>query len=250
MGFGGIIRFSEVLKTVSNNPDLKNGVIVDTSILFAGSYPPDEFNTDAEELFDYLSDLEIPAFTNVNIRAEFIDQHRKVMIPEGLSDLYTSNGKALDLVLYKKLQTVYTGFVNARKLAKPFKFDENQIKSWRRFIKTNYHKDSDGWSKFCSDYLQGKIERVWAVTCDELNVNFLSLRGSDKEKWMLSELTWDDMASLVGKFGIGSFDAMIVNLFLNSHFSAIVTADRDIAYVVETLKPNGKFVIVPDKLDL
>lgn len=250
MAFGGIIRFSEVLKTVSNNPNLKNGVIVDTSILFAASYPPDEFNTDAEELFDYLSDLEIPAFTNVNIRAEFIDQHRKVMIPEGLSDLYTSHGKALDPVLYKKLQTVYTGFIDAKNLAKPFKFDENQIKSWRRFIKANYHKDSDGWSKFCADYLQGKIEKIWASACDELNVNFLSLRGSDKEQWMLGELTWDDMASLVGKFGIGSFDAMIVNLFLNSHFSAIITADRDIAYVLETLNPHGKFVVVPDKLVL
>jgi len=45
---------------------------VDTSILFAVSYPNDANNTAASELFDYLAELKIPAFTNVNIRAEFM----------------------------------------------------------------------------------------------------------------------------------------------------------------------------------
>lgn len=80
MSFGGIIQFSEVLKTAQSNPSLQRGCIVDTSILFAASYPPDEFNTEAEELFDFLLDLEIPAYTNVNIRAEFINLHMRVMI--------------------------------------------------------------------------------------------------------------------------------------------------------------------------
>lgn len=251
MSFGGVIHFSDILKTASAFPDFKNGVIVDTSILFAGSYPSDEFNTVAEELFEYLSELNIPVYTNVNIRAEFIDQHRKVMIPEGLSDLYTEHGKRLDPILYKKLQTVYTNLFEARKTSKSYKFDENQIKSWRHFLKSNYGDGAkDGWLKFCNDYLQGKIEVIWDATCKEFNLNFLTLRGADENKWLLGDLTWEDMATIVGKFGIGSFDAMILNLFLNSKFSAIVTADRDIAYVLSCIKPEGKFVVVPDKLRL
>lgn len=87
MASGGIVRFSEILKTASSQPSLKQGCIVDTSILFAASYPPDEFNSESEQLIDFFAELEIPLFTNVNIRAEFMDQHRRVMVPEGLSDL-------------------------------------------------------------------------------------------------------------------------------------------------------------------
>jgi len=76
------------------------------------------------------------------------------------------------------------------------------------------------------------------------------VRESDRSTWLEGELTWEGMASIVGRFGIGSFDAMIINLFLNSHFSAIITADKEIAYVIKALKPPGKFVIVPSKLDL
>jgi hypothetical protein len=45
------------LKTVSAQPDFKNGCVVDTSILFAASYTPDLFNKESEELFDFLAEL-------------------------------------------------------------------------------------------------------------------------------------------------------------------------------------------------
>jgi UDP-galactopyranose mutase len=96
----------------------KNGCIVDTSILFSASYGPDVFNTASEELFEFLADLKIPTFTNVNIRSEFIDLHRRVMIPEGLSDLYSDYGKSLDSILYAKLQSVYASLSTARKESK------------------------------------------------------------------------------------------------------------------------------------
>jgi predicted nucleic acid-binding protein len=67
---------------------MAKGCIVDTSILFAVSYPNDAHNTAASELFDYLAELKIPAFTNVNIRAEFIQNQFLVIVPEGLADLF------------------------------------------------------------------------------------------------------------------------------------------------------------------
>ena len=75
-----IIRFSEILKLSSQFPETKKGCLVDTSILFAASYDLDVFNTKAIELFDYLGELEFSLFSNVNIRAEFIDLHRRVMV--------------------------------------------------------------------------------------------------------------------------------------------------------------------------
>jgi hypothetical protein len=250
MAYEGVVRFSEILKTVSEQPTLKHGCLVDTSILFAASYPPDEFNDESEELFDFFAELEIPLSTNVNIRSEFIDLHRRVMVPEGLSDVYTSQGKGLHSVVYAKLQSVYTSLSTARKTGQPYKFNEEQIKSWRRTLRMHHLKNQDGWLKFCSDFLQGKIEQIWDDTCGKLGVNFLSLREDEKPAWLVGELSWPDMASIVGRFGIGSFDAMIVNLFLNSNFAGMITADREIAYVLECIRPDGKCVIIPDKLSL
>lgn len=250
MAYGGTIRFSDLLKTASTQSRIKDGCFVDTSILFAASYPPDEFNTEAEEVFDFLAELEIPIFTNVNVRSEFIDLHRRVMIPDGLGDLYTAYGKSLDGALYAKLQSVNTSLTTARNTGKPFKFDENQIKSWRRILQSRQLKGKNGWLQFCTDFLQNKIEAIWDKTCDELGVNFFSLRNTDQTDWLVDELKWEDMASIVGRFGVGSFDAMIINLFLNSRFSVMVTADRDLAYVINALKPDHKFVCTPDKLNL
>jgi hypothetical protein len=78
-----------------------------------------------------------------------------------------------------------------------------------------------------------------------VNVNFLTLRGSDSKDWMTGAIEWKDASLLVGDYGIGSFDAMIVNLFLNSHFQSLITADKEIARVVESLKPHGKVVFTP-----
>lgn len=250
MAYGGVICFSDLLKTASAQPNIKNGCFVDTSILFAESYPPDEFNSEAEEVFEFLAELEIPVFTNVNVRSEFIDLHRRVMIPDGLGDLYTTCGKSLDNVLYSKLQSINTSLTMARNTGKPFKLDERQIKTWRQILLSRQLNGKNAWLQFCADFLQNKIESIWDKTCDELGVNFFSLRNTDQSDWLAGELKWEDMATIVGRFGVGSFDAMIINLFLNSKFSVMVTADRDLAYVIETLKPDGKFVCIPDRLTL
>lgn len=249
MSFGGVINFSDILKASHEHHQIKNGCIVDTSILFAGSYDLDIFNTMTVELFDFLAELEIPLYTNINIRAEFIDLHRRVLIPEGLASLFSFAGKTLDPFLYSKLQVVATKLNESKNSGQPYKFNEENIKEWRRRFRV-YNGRTDAWKKFCADYLQGKIENIWDETCDLLNINFLSIRESDKPKWLNTDLSWEDMASIVGQYGIGSFDAMIINLFLNSHFSAIITADKEIAYVIDSIKPSGKFVIVPDKLKI
>lgn len=250
MAYGGIIRFSDLLKTASSEPKIKDGCFVDTSILFAASYPPDEFNTESEEVFDFLAELEIPVFTNVNVRSEFIDLHRRVMIPDGLGDLYTVYGKSLDGGLYAKLQSINTLLTTARSTGKPLKFDERQIKEWRHILQSRQLENKNGWLQFCADFLQNKIEAIWNNTCNELVIHFFTLRNSDQSDWLNKELKWEDMASIVGRFGVGSFDAMIINLFLNSKFSVMVTADKDLVYVIEFLKPNNKYVCIPDRLKL
>lgn len=141
-----VFRFSEILKVKSTNPDLEKGCIVDTSILFAVSFPNDAHNTVASELFEYMREL----------------------------------------------------------------------------------KD----------------------TCHEVGINELTLRGSDAKVWMTGPIDWGDVYTIIGNYGIGSFDAMIINLFLNSHFPALITADKEIARTIQDKKSTGKFVFVPDRMTL
>ena len=48
---GGVIKFSEIAAVTETEQRLKNGILVDTSVLFAASYPPDFFNDEAEDFF-------------------------------------------------------------------------------------------------------------------------------------------------------------------------------------------------------
>lgn len=248
MPFGGIIRFSEVLKASSDYSHISNGCLVDTSILFAGSFDLDQFNTEAVEIFDFLGEINVPLFANVNIRAEFIDLHRRVMIPEGLASLFAIEGKTLPTELYTQLQSVYSKLNKAKTDGRSYKFNEDNVSEWRRRLRGYEGKDRDGWRMFCQSFLQGKIENIWDEVCELLKINFISLRGGENAEWLENNLSWEDMASIVGEYGIGSFDAMIINLFLNSHFSALITSDKEIAYVLAQIQPENKFVVVPDKL--
>ncbi|MDZ4676316.1 MAG: hypothetical protein SGI74_02310 [Oligoflexia bacterium] len=245
-----IWHFNDISTLSSKYPAIKQGCLVDTSILFAATYDPDKFNTDAVQLFDYLAELQIPLFANVNIRAEFLDQHRRVMIPEGLASMFVEGGSKLDRPLYLKLQSINTSMAEARRTGEAFKFNEDQIKRWREVIRQYSPGRIDGWEYFCTQFLKGYIEPIWDEAEEDLGIQFLSVREEDKDDWLQTELKWDDVASLVGRFGFGSFDAMIVNLFVNSKFAAIITADREIAYAIESLGLEDKFAIIPKGLSI
>lgn len=99
---GDILNFSDLLKMVNARPTLKRGCLVDTSILFAYAYPNDRFNKPSTELFEYLHELEVPLFTNANIRSEFINNYFQSVVPEALNDFYQyskiSNGNKIIFV--------------------------------------------------------------------------------------------------------------------------------------------------------
>ena len=145
MSKSGVFRFSEILKIKSSFPGLQKGCIVDTSILFALSYPNDHFNNASSELFDYLAELKIAAYTNVNIRAEFINNQFLVMVPEGLSDFYTSHSKIVSRKLYGKLQSNYTTLSESRKTGKSYKFSNSKIEEWRKLFREENSNQQNGW---------------------------------------------------------------------------------------------------------
>lgn len=245
---GDILNFSDFLKAVNTQPTLKRGCLVDTSILFAYAYPNDRFNKPSTELFDYLRELEVPLFTNANIRSEFINNYFQSVVPEALNDFYQYSGLDFSEELRSKLASNYATLYAARKSGNSYKFNSNKVDEWRKLLRKNNLQTEDGWYALCSGYASQYLSNVWESTCEQAGVNFLTLRGSDAKAWMTSSIEWSDMVSIIGNYGIGSSDAMIVNLFMNSHFEGIFTADIEMAKVISKISNGKKLVFVPDRM--
>ena len=82
------INLRDLPSLVEADPAFRLGCLVDTNVLFAASFPLDQLNEWSEEVFSALAEAAIPVYTNLNIRSEFIDLNRRVLIPEGLVSLY------------------------------------------------------------------------------------------------------------------------------------------------------------------
>ena len=120
----------ELLK---KNPEI-NGFFADTSILFSATYPLDAFQDEVEVAFNTLSKTGIKVFTNVNVRAEFLENHRLILIAEFLIELLESMGSILDGVIFEKLKSHRTYFRKRVAEEKSAKMDMHQIKVFRSLL--------------------------------------------------------------------------------------------------------------------
>ena len=243
-----IYFFSDLLKMLNTRPALRRGLLVDTSILFAYAYPNDRFNRASVELFEYVSDLKVPLFTNANIRSEFINNYFQSVVPEALNDFYQNSDFNFSEELRSKLASNYAVLYAARKSGNSYKFNINKIDDWRKLLRKSTIGNHDTWFYFCAGYASQYLENVWESTCEQAGVIFLSLRGVGANSWVTGPIEWAGMVTIVGNYGIGSSDAMIVNLFMNSHFEGIFTADIEMAKAISKISKGEKLVFVPDKL--
>jgi hypothetical protein len=112
----------------------KDQCFVDTSILFSATYPLDRFNEEAESAFDLLSKKDVSVFTNVNVRSEFLESHRRVLIAECLIELLETNEMALDGRIIEKLKTHRTSFRRKVSEDKSAKMEVSQIRMFRLLL--------------------------------------------------------------------------------------------------------------------
>jgi predicted nucleic acid-binding protein len=230
---------------VDTNPDIKRGVFLDTNILFAASFPLDTHNTWAEQVIGILHDYEVPLFTNINVRTEFLELNRRVLIPEGLIDMSDDLGASLMSDAEQKIKSLKTRKARAASEGRTFKLTEAEIKQFRDLLER--YKDpsgANGWELFCADYFKPYIKNVWEDAVEALNVQIVGTREIDAGEHFPNKPTWEGVTRVMGISGIGSADAMIVNLFLESDFPLIVTTDSDVAKAVVSLVKN-KLVIAP-----
>jgi hypothetical protein len=208
------IKISDLEKLVEKYPELKRGCIVDTNVLFAGSYPSDIYNDWADDVFKTLNRFNIPAFTNLNVRSEFLDLHRRILIPEGLVDFYDDLSESLDGKIYEKLKYLKRRAKDARDQDRGFKLNDSEIKEFMELFGHEPRPEGvSGWTAFCKSYFAPYVTGVWEDAVKELKINFLGTREIESKEFFDKHPSWDNMIKILGDSGIGSADAMILNLF-------------------------------------
>ena len=223
------------------------GCVVDTNALFAASVPIDRLNEWTEEVLAEVGALKIPIFSNINVRSEFLEMQRRVLVPEGLVSFYDqTNRETLNSHLKMQLVRLKSRKDKAGKEERIFKLGDKEIKAFRDLFRDEV--GIEAWEYFCADFLHPYLVPAWEELVTEFKIHFLGTRNIEAGGYFETPPRWNDMVELMGKFGIGAADAMIVNFFMSSKFPLIVTGDEDVAFVVEKLSNGKKYVLVPDKI--
>jgi hypothetical protein len=78
--------YSDFLTTLNRLPSLKKGMVVDTNVLISATYDSDNFYDPTKEFLNFVAEYEVPLYCNVNVRAEFLEIHRRIIFSETLFD--------------------------------------------------------------------------------------------------------------------------------------------------------------------
>lgn len=249
MGFWG---YSELNELIDAHPNVKKGILIDTNILVAATYELDRYNDVASIFIDELLSHKIPLYCNVNIKAEFLDIHRRIIASEAILGFEDTCEKSLlPPSLASDLSSYRRKWENQRRNKPeepPLRLSDSEIKKFRLQMISIKGASGDLWTTLSSDQIDTKLETVWAYAENELGLNFLSLRKEDQERFLDRKPEWEGVLKLMSNPGLSSYDAMIVNMFLASKFEVIASSDSDIAIALQRSGLSNKHVIIPDEL--
>jgi predicted nucleic acid-binding protein len=248
-----IYRFSDFYKLYEEFPSVKNGFLVDTNFLISLTYDLSVFNEKSIELYQLLNEKGVSLFCNVNVRNEFLEVHRSIILTESLVSFYQdiSLRELLPFELKGRLKSLITRRDKAAKYNKPpTKLSQTEIKMFAAELSAVEHNDKNIWDLICSTYLRNTLSQLWASIQNEFRVNFLSLRKNDHENYLVKEPEWEDAIKIIETYGIASSDAMIINMFLCTNFSFLITSDKEVANTIRSMNKQNKFPMFPNGIKL
>lgn len=244
--------YSELDSIIEVHPNIQKGILIDTNILVAATYEMDKYHDVAKGFIDKLVSNSIPLYCNVNIRAEFLDIHRRIIASEVLLGFAKNcNKEELPPELASELSNYRRKCDNHEKKKPndpPPRLSDAEIKKFRMQMIKVKGCGTDLWTELSSDQIVSKIETVWSNTESDLGLNFLSLRKEDQENYLNKKPDWEDVMKLMSNPGLSSYDAMIINMFFSSKFEAIASSDSDIAIALQKSGLIDKHAIIPDEL--
>lgn len=244
--------YSDFLKTLTERPSIGRGLVVDTNVLISATYDSDTFFDSTKEFLNFVAENGVPIFCNVNVRAEFLEIHRRIIFSEALFDFADEVEAAkLPLQLAQQLgKWSKTNETRKRQGKSPLRLGESDLKSVKLALIQIGDGSRDLWTVLCENRIGNKLSDLWHKSVDELGLNFLTMRKEDQAEYLDRKPDWEDAIKLIEQQGLGSADAMILNMFLVSKFDAIATSDREVAVTLKRLNPRQKLCFVPDQLQI
>ncbi len=242
--------YSDFLNLLEQNENLRRGIIVDTNVLISATYDFDPSFDSTAEFLDLLSEHQIPLFCNVNVRSEFLEIHRRIIFTEALLSFEATVQKSkLPLELSKKLSSLRANQSKREQDGRsPLRLSESELKMLKLLmLQESDFNDKDLWTALCEERIGSKLLSIWQDTVDRFGLNFLSLRKEDQAQFIETAPEWEKAVNLMGSQGLSSSDAMIVNMFLSSNFTAILSSDTDVAIAIHKIAQPRKICFVPDE---
>ncbi len=246
--------YSEIDSLIKERPTIKNGILVDTNILVSATYDLDMYNDESLGLIKCLISNSIPVFSNLNIRSEFLEIHRRILFSEAILDFERECSKSsLPLKLSNSLSVFrakYERRLKDKPTDTPLKLSESEIKDFKFMLINVRGAKYDLWSEICKNHIGNKLINIWLGTIETLGLNFLSLSEKNQEKYLLLKPDWSNVVELMSGEGLSSSDAMIINIFHSSKFEIIASSDKDIALTIQRSNRYFKNCLTPDELKL
>lgn len=204
------------------------GCFADSGFLYALSYDDDQYYERALDIYDLISDGNLPIYANVISRMEFIDLVFRKQVTLGAIQLLDSLGpESFNTPLYRLLRNIRDQNTAVRnKSNQSFKIGEKHLKELRQRL--NEYGDSKNWLDFCDEYVGSMLKNEWKILEEELGLRFLEIMEGQLGPLFNKPVSWSDMVDLMAEKGIRGPDAMIVNLFSKSKLPLLVTTDGDL----------------------
>jgi hypothetical protein len=240
-----IQKFSEILQSDQKNKIA--GCFLDTSVLVAATYDLDRFHDETAPVFNALAALKVPTFSNISIRAEFLEQQRRILFSECLCDFLEDFFSDLEEPLRLKLQSYRTSYRRKADNKQSAKIDVNRINQFCGLLKKFGTDHRNGLQVFSQKYFEERFTQIWSAVVRSFDMNFISSQKDEKNDFLDSAPSWDEATSITGRHcHMGFNDAMILNMFLCSKIPALITADIIMAEVAEEESSRKKQIFIPD----
>ncbi|HMN69753.1 MAG TPA: hypothetical protein PKC28_14515 [Bdellovibrionales bacterium] len=243
----GALPFSDIdlyLKSIQGDI----GCIADTSYLIALGDKDHRLHEDALFMHEKLAEFSVRIFVSVTVRSEFIDFHRRMTLTETLLGMLPSSSKWRISEAVRRELNSQKKWINSQLDSgnDPYLTD-SRIKDCKQIFLPKSQSGQIGWVELCKEYLSGELLAAWDKIVDTAQLHYIDMRADDSKDLFRKELRWESMYQLAEESGMGSNDAMILNILNSSVFPFVITMDFDLAYGV-MLSAKDKTALVPDNL--
>jgi predicted nucleic acid-binding protein len=241
-------QFDKYLKAKSAEPHYCPGTILDTNILISLTYELKKDHDEVLRFFASIGNHEIPYYSTVTTRSEYLDFHRRLRLTETLLDA-TEPGSPWKLSsrTHAEIKTKQ-GLLRARmarKVGSDPVFTDTDLKDIKRVFSAGVFSGHHGWLSICEGELKNWLAGIERRITDH-GVNYIS-QHDDSQKMLFSKrIDWPDARSISEVSGLGLSDSMILNALNCSRFSFAVSADFDLGYAVLADRAGKKDVVMPD----